>query len=65
MVLFQIKIVSQKTVDFLYFENRSSTPSVEDLAWLRPGNLLLRVDWDVEELSVAITLSLESCALAI
>lgn len=51
--------------NFLGGENCSTVPSVEDLTFLAISRLLLRVDRDVEELSITVALALQSCSLAV
>lgn len=53
------------SINFLGGENWSTIPSVEDLAFLAISRLLLRIDRDVEELAVTVTLALQSGSLAV
>ena len=51
--------------NFLGGENWSTVPSVEDIARIAFLRLLLRIDGNVEELAITVTLSLQGCSLAI
>ena len=53
------------TLNFRDLENWAITPSDEDLALLAITRPLLGVNGDIQELSITIALTLESCGLAV